>query len=108
MTTLRQSERKVTAFMETGQPMGGNVIHSDEGAREHGYRAALVIGGYVYAWTVPAILDVLGEEWLDGGWASVVLRRPTYTGDALTARATLREDGTAEVVMQGEGGDTRL
>ena len=107
MTRLRYGEHRVTAFMDTGRPMAGNVIHSEQ-ARDYGFQSALVIGGYVYGWTVPAILDALGPEWLWDGWVSLHFRRPTYVGDEMTARVTERENGVCELTMQKQSGETCL
>jgi len=63
-----------------------NRIHSSEGAKEFGYLGPLVGGVTVYSWTIPSILQALGEEWLDNGWIEFQLGRPTYPKDKLTIR----------------------
>ncbi len=105
-TTRRSGENHVTAFMHSDRPMAGNIIHTEEGARDFGFQSAIVVGGCVYGWTVPAILDVLGEEWLSNGWSSLRFRRPTYVGDEMTAKVTQRDDGVCELTMQKQGGET--
>ncbi|HXH23455.1 MAG TPA: hypothetical protein VNN10_15660, partial [Dehalococcoidia bacterium] len=83
-TTRRYGERRITAFMEDPDNMNiSNVIHANQGARQYGYRAALVGGVTVYGWTVPAILQALGPRWLSDGWIDVSFRRPTYPGDEM-------------------------
>jgi acyl dehydratase len=107
-TTRRYGERRITAFMEDPDNMNiGNVIHANQGAREYGYKAALVGGVTVYGWTVPAVLQALGPEWLDDGWVDVSFRRPTYPGDEMTARVTER-DGGFDLTMTNQDGETCL
>ncbi|NJN51211.1 MAG: MaoC family dehydratase [Gammaproteobacteria bacterium] len=64
-------------------PNTANPIHSTEGARSRGFRGALVGGATVYGWAVDAIVESLGEAWLDHGWADVRFRRPVYPTDTL-------------------------
>jgi len=61
-----------------------NPIHSDDGASGAGYAGALVAGVRTYGWVAEAVIERLGEAWLDGGWADVTLRRPVFVGDAVT------------------------
>jgi len=108
-TTSRFGERRITAFMEDPDNMNiGNVIHANQGAQEYGYRAALVGGVIVYGWTVPAILQAAGHEWLENGWIDVSFRRPTYPGDEMTALATERAGGVFDLVMTNQDGETCL
>lgn len=88
MTTAnRFAENVVTAFLDgEDNPNIPNAIHSTEGAKDYGYRAALVGGVTVWGWATPTILQVLGDRWLEDGWAFVRFRRPTYPGDVLTVR----------------------
>jgi hypothetical protein len=101
-------ERTITAFMEDPDaPRPENPIHSTDGGREYGYRAALIGGATVFGWTVPAILEVCGAQWLQQGWVDVSFRRPTYPGDEMTVRV-LREqanNGAAyELEVDNEAG----
>jgi hypothetical protein len=108
-TTRRYGERRITAFMEDPDNENiPNIIHSTGGARAYGYRAALVGGVIVYGWCVPAILAAAGERWLDDGWVDVSFRRPTYPGDAMTARVEERDDGTFGLTMTNQDGDACL
>jgi len=110
MTALHRSgERRVTAFMEDPDNMDiVNVIHANQGAREYGYRAALVGGVTVYGWAVPAVLQALGPEWLSDGWADVSFRKPTYPGDEMTARVSEREGAVFDFVMTNQDGEVCL
>lgn len=88
------TEHHVTAFLDGPDNRNiPNEIHSTEGAREYGYQAALVGGATVFGWATPAILEALGEGWLDHGWAEVAFRRPTYPGDELVVRVAAMAEG---------------
>lgn len=105
MTTARPTVRRVRAFLADPEaPNPGNPIHSGSGAREFGYRAALVGGVNVYGFAVPAIIEALGMEWLDHGWAEVEFRRPVYPDELL--EVVIEESGALEV--RGPSGDVRL
>ena len=81
-----------------------NPIHSGDGARSHGFKAALVGGATVYGWAVGAIVESLGEAWLEHGWAEVEFRRPVYPDEELEARVDA--DGALTVAVGAE--DVRL
>jgi hypothetical protein len=57
-----------------------NRIHSDDVARQYGFRGGLVPGVTVYAYLVHPAIEAWGMDWLNGGTASVVLRKPLYDG----------------------------
>ncbi len=71
---------------DADEPKPGNPIHSTDGARDFGFRAALVGGVTVYGWTVRTIVRALGDRWLHDGWAHLRFRKPVYPGDALRVR----------------------
>jgi acyl dehydratase len=100
--TAERIEYKLVATMDTSRPVGGNSIHSDAGAQGFGFRSALVVGGYVYAWAVPAILDALGNEWLGRGWVSIQFRRPVHVGDELIVLSTKGPEATAAIRVQNQ------
>ncbi|MGH2608379.1 MAG: hypothetical protein ACRDHF_04755 [Tepidiformaceae bacterium] len=100
-----KATRRITAFLDgEDRPDISNPIHSTEVAHEYGFKAALVGGVTVYGWTVPAILEALGEEWLKNGWADVTFRRPVYPGDEMTATVEQTADGWA-LTMANQDGD---
>ncbi len=105
-STRRYGEHRITAFMENPDNMNiGNIIHANQGARDYGYRAALVGGVTVYGWAVPAVIQALGPEWAENGWAEISFRRPTYPGDKMTARVTEQDNATFELTMSNQGGE---
>jgi len=100
---VRAVERTIVAAMpEADAPNPGNPIHSSDGARDYGFRAALVGGATIYGWCAAAIVDAAGMAWLDHGWADVAFRRPVFPDDRLTI--AIRADGVFEV----RGDDARV
>jgi hypothetical protein len=97
--------RVTTAFLDGPDSKDiSNPIHSTEVAAQYGFKAALVGGVTVYGWTVPAILQALGERWLDDGWVDVNFRRPVYPGNEMTAMVAPSEGGHHSLAMSnGEG-----
>ena len=82
-------EHSITAFLDGEDSLEiDNIIHSTEGAAHFGFEGALVGGVTVYSWAVPALIEGLGEEWLDAGWIDFRLRRPVYPGDEITTRVS--------------------
>lgn len=107
-STTAAGERSITAFLDgEDRPDIANPIHSTAVATEYGYRAALVGGVTVYGWCVPAIVQALGDRWLEYGWIDVRFRRPTYPGDQMTARVTPEGDAWT-LAMTNQDGDTCL
>ena len=89
MTTQTTIERTITAFLDGEDSLAiPNIIHSTEGAAMFGFEGALVGGVTVYSWAAPALIEGLGEDWLDTGWIDFRLRRPVYPGDEITTRVT--------------------
>lgn len=87
--TVQTIERSITAFLDGEDSIEiDNIIHSTEGAAKFGFTGALVGGVTIYSWAVPALIEALGEEWLDSGWIEFRLRRPVYPGDQITTRVT--------------------
>jgi acyl dehydratase len=112
MTTTSGSGRAahtVVAFLDgPDNPNIPNVIHSTDKAQEYGYQAALVGGVTVYGWATPAILEALGDGWLDRGWAEISFRRPTYPGEELSIRVEPDEPSRSELHMTGADGHDRI
>ncbi len=102
-TAIRPGHRTITAFLDGPDTMDiRNVIHATDGAKEYGYKAALVGGVTVYGWAAPAILQAFGEEWLNTGWVDVSFRKPVYPGDEMTVDVTPDAEGTATLAMKNQ------
>lgn len=106
MTSPVVAERHITAFLDgEDSPDILNPIHSTEVATQYGFRAALVGGVTTYGWMAPAVLEALGERWLEDGWADVSFRRPIFPGDELVARVEPGDDGAWQAAMINEDGE---
>jgi acyl dehydratase len=84
-----------------------NPIHASGYARRYGFRGALVGGVTVWGWATPAIIEAIGDAWLDRGWSDFTFRRPTYPGDRLDVRVRpdpARDDGALSVTMTNQEG----
>ena len=102
--TTQTIERSITAFLDGEDSIEiDNIIHSTEGAAKFGFQGALVGGVTVYSWAVPALIEALGEEWLDSGWIDFRLRRPVYPGDEITTRVTPTESGVDFSMAKADG-----
>lgn len=87
--------RRVAFLEEDEGALRANPIHSDAGARQMGFRAALVPGVTLWGWCVPLVERALGAQWLDAGWAKVRFRRPVYPGEELELVVRRRPSGQA-------------
>lgn len=97
---------QVRAFIDDPDNVNiANIVHSNAGAQQFGFRAALVRGTTVYGWAVPAIVQALGVEWLESGWSAIGFRKPVHPGDDLTSRVSEREDGTCDLVVSNQDGE---
>lgn len=105
MATVEQS---IDAFLSNeDSPTISNPIHSTEIAQQFGFRGALVGGVTVWGWATDAILEALGEGWLDRGWSDCMFRQPTYPGDRLAIRVEPDSDaapGAWSVTMTNQDG----
>ena len=96
MTAAGTREWSLVAFLdhEDDPATMANPVHSTDFARALGFDGALVGGATVWGWAVPAIIETLGDGWLEHGWARFRFRQPVYPGDEV--RITLSpEDGGA-------------
>ena len=76
-----------------------NKIHDDRIAAAYGFRGGLVPGVTVYGYMVPAVLDVLGLDWLERGSINFRLHAPCYEGDLVLSRC----DGSQVLAEQEDG-----
>ena len=80
-----------------------NPIHA-EGAKAYGYERPIVAGLSSYGWAAAALIELLGEGWLDDGWADMAFLRPVFEGDHLTTTATATGHGSCTYVQLNEAG----
>lgn len=101
--------RSIVALPEPPEVAEGNPIHGDDVAAKVGYDGALVSGVHTMGWASDAVVDALGEGWLDHGWFDLSLKRPLYEHERITTTVddagglgTAKDDGT--VVLEGAVG----
>ena len=79
-----RNELIVEAFLTNEDKVNiRNPLHSTEGAGQYNFEGALVTGVDVWGWSIPLVLNVIGREWLDLGWAEFSFKKPTHPGDKL-------------------------
>ena len=87
--TTQTIQHTITAFLDGDDSLEiSNIIHSTQGAARYGYTGPLVGGTTVYAWSVAALVEALGDAWLDEGWVEFQLRKPVYPGELITTSVT--------------------
>ena len=79
-------------------------MHSTEIAQQLGFAGALVGGVTVWGWAVPAILEAVGDDWLENGRASFRFRQPVYPADKLRIALAPDDDGAWALRMTNQGG----
>jgi hypothetical protein len=75
----------------------GNRIHTDEGAREHGFPSALVAGVTTYAYLTHPIVAAWGTEWLERGGGEVRFRAPVFAARSVDCVPRVDATGTVTV-----------
>ena len=104
--TADRIEHHVEAHLSNeDSPDISNPIHSTEVAKQYGFGGALVGGVTVWGWTTPTVIEALGEEWLDHGWAEFRFRQPTYPGDKVRIVAEREPSASWSVVMSNQDGE---
>jgi acyl dehydratase len=87
-----------------------NAIHSDEGARFHGFRGGLVPGITTFGYMTRPVVEALGLAWIDHGSASIRLQKPVYEGEEIEVQgrctAVNVSDITVELTLLG-GSETK-
>ena len=71
----------------------GNRIHTDDGAREQGFPAALVAGVTTYAYLTRPLVDAWGVDWLERGGGEVRFRSPVFAADRVDCVPIQSENG---------------
>lgn len=81
-----------------------NRMHSDDVARQFGFKGALVPGVTVFSHMTRPMVERYGEHWLARGMADVVFFKPAYEGDLLTVRTAQSGDDAFELTCSNEDG----
>ena len=84
--TLKQGDR-LPSFTHVARntSTGGNMVHNDEVARQHGFSGGLVPGVTTYAYWASDMARALGPLWLFSGQSTISLRRPVYEGEEVVS-----------------------
>lgn len=86
-----------------------NPVHAEGGgAQAAGFDRPIVGGVSSYAWAVAAVVELLGESWLQLGWAEFRLRLPVFAGDTVRATATAVGDDMCEFRLDNPDGGTAV
>ena len=102
--TTATVEHTITAFLDGDDSLEiGNIIHSTEGAAQFGYSGPLVGGTTVYSWSVGALVEALGNVWLDEGWIEFQLRKPVYPNEVITTRVTPKGEDVEFMMIKHSG-----
>lgn len=81
-----------------------NRMHSDDVARQFGFKGALVPGVTVFSHMTRPLVERYGEQWLARGVADVVFFKPAYEGDLLTVSTTRSASDSLELTCRNEDG----
>ncbi len=103
MTTTSPRPFEATAFNPV--PDSENRIHSDEVARQHGFRGGLVPGVVVSAYLLEPAVRAWGVDFLARGRAAIVVRKPLYDGDRFAVEIRESIDRGYEGALLGADGE---
>ncbi len=81
-----------------------NRMHSDDVARQFGFKGGLVPGVTVFAHMTQPMVERYGEAWLAHGQAEVSFTRPAYEGEWLTVHTAGSADGSHTLTCLNEQG----
>ena len=82
-----------------------NRMHSDDVARQFGFKGGLVPGVAVFAHMTQPLVARYGETWLARGSADVRFDKPAYEGELLSIDMTDDADGRHTLTCSNEGGE---
>ncbi len=87
---------KTAAVASPSIRRGGTQIHTDEYARQMGFKGALVQGLVLLGYMTEMLVQAFGEAWFEKGRVKVRFRRPIYSGEEVVIRAQLKEKRTEQ------------
>jgi hypothetical protein len=80
-------------------------ICDDSCARRYGYKAGLVPGVSIFAYMSRSLVEFLGRDWLERGFAEVAFHHPAYEGEEIRVAgqlASITKEGTLCVEFRAE------
>jgi hypothetical protein len=96
-------EYRVKALKSGGDAC--NLICDDTHARRHGYKAGLVPGVSIYAYMSRSLVEFLGRNWLEHGFAEVAFHHPAYEGEEIRVAghlSSVTKEGTLCIEYRAE------
>lgn len=108
--TLVAAQQFTAIMKDQNDPemMKRNKIHTADGGSAYGFSGALIGGVTIYGWCIPAILEAMGEDWLDRGWIYIQFRRPTYPDEQVRVEITKDEGGLHRLEATKDNGEVCL
>jgi hypothetical protein len=85
-------------------PDSSNRIHSDEVAKEFGFRGGLVPGVTDSSYLTHPAVEAWGMDWLNHGRAHVIIRKPLYDGYHFTVDLSDETDSSYRAVLTDQEG----
>lgn len=93
---------RATAFNSATE--SANQIHSDEMAKAYGFKGGLVPGVTISAYLMHPAVIAWGRDWLERGWARVVVSKPLYDGYSFDVEVEDVTDRTYTAVLVDQEG----
>lgn len=88
-------------------PDSSNRIHSDEVAKEFGFKGGLVPGVTVSSYLTHPAVEAWGMDWLNHGRAHVVVRKPLYDAYHFNVDLCEETDRSYRATLTDEKGTQR-
>jgi len=85
-------------------PDSENQIHSDELAKEYGFKGGLVPGVTVSAYLLHPVIESLGKEWLERGYADCKITSPLYDGENFEVFSEAHKQGHINTFLKNHEG----
>ena len=85
-------------------PDSENQIHSDELAKEYGFKGGLVPGVTVSAYLLHPVIESFGEAWLADGYANCKVTSPLYDGETFTVSSEILKEGCHNTFLKNQEG----
>ena len=85
-------------------PDSENQIHSDELAKEYGFKGGLVPGVTVSAYLLHPVIELLGKSWLERGYANCKITAPLYDGETFEVSSEDFKEGQINTFLKNQEG----
>ncbi len=83
----RLPEHRVKAYIDTTD--SNNLMQDNEYARRYGFGSGLVPGVSIFSYMSRSLVEFLGRDWLERGYADVRFVHPVYEGEDIHITGTL-------------------